>query len=234
MTEPAAAGAGAAVLLEETKALFLEAILDGDRASAVRVALRALEAGADIGDVYVDVLQESLYEVGRLWEANKISVAREHLATSISQFVVGQLYERLPRSTAVRGRLLLTGIEGEMHQVGGNMVADILEADGWTVRFLGSNVPGPDILDAVEDHKPDVLGISCTMLQNIPHVASLVGSVRERYGDRAPLVVLGGCAFRESPDSVAELGADGWAPDLRAAVILLRGLQPRGGRKEAV
>ena len=103
------------------------------------------------------------------------------------------------------------------------MVADVLESDGWVVKFLGTDVPVPAVLAAVDEHRPDVLGISCTMLQNVPRVASLVDSVRERHGDRAPRIVVGGGAFRAAPGKAAELGADGWAPDLRAAVILLRG-----------
>ncbi len=149
-------------------------------------------------------------------------MAREHLATSISQFVLGQLYARLPRSVVPRGRLLLTGTEGELHQVGGNMLADVLESDGWIVRFLGTDVPAPVVLDAIAEHRPDVLGISCALGENIPRVAALVASVRERYGDRAPRVVVGGSAFRAAPERAARLGADGWAPDLRAAVLLLR------------
>jgi len=209
--------------LLKARDLFLKALLEGDRKAAVDVALGAVEAGAAVSDFYVDVVQEALYEVGRLWEANVISVSREHLATSISQFVIGRLYEHLPQATFVRGRFLLTGIEGELHQVGGLMVADLLESDGWVVKFLGTDVPVPDVLEAVEEHRPDVLGISCTMLHNVQKVASLVASVRERFGDRSPRIVVGGGAFRSAPERAAKLGADGWAPDLRAAVVLLHG-----------
>ncbi|HMM34816.1 MAG TPA: cobalamin-dependent protein, partial [Thermoanaerobaculia bacterium] len=177
---------------------YLEAILAGRRQDAVEAALGALERGMDVRDVYVDVLQESLYEVGRLWQAGRISVATEHLATAITQLVVARLYEKLPRSEAMRGRVVLTGVEGELHQVGGNMIADALEADGWDVRFLGTDVPGPDVLDAIAAHRADLFGISCTLRQNVPKVSALVDAVRARFGEARPRILVGGGAFRAS------------------------------------
>lgn len=205
--------------------LYLEAILAGRRQDAVDAALGAVERGMDVRDVYVEVLQEALYEVGRLWQANRISVAAEHLATAITQLVVARLYERLPRGEAVRGRVVLTGVEGELHQVGGNMVADALESDGWDVRFLGTDVPVPDVLEAVSEHRAEVLGISCTILQNIPKVSFLVGAVKATFREACPRILVGGGAFRASPGKALEVGADAWAPDMREAIAVARTLQ---------
>jgi methanogenic corrinoid protein MtbC1 len=180
-----------------------------------------------VRDVYVDVLQESLYEVGRLWETNRVSVSVEHLATAITQLVLARLYESLPRPPANRGRFLLTGVEGELHQVGGHMVADALESDGWDVKFLGANVPAADVLTAISGFRPEVLGVSCTLLQNLPRVSFLIGAVRRTFPESAPRIVVGGGAFRSAPEKAAELGADSWAPDIRAAVGVARALSPR-------
>ncbi|MBK6403742.1 MAG: cobalamin-dependent protein [Holophagales bacterium] len=212
------------------KDLYLAAILAGDRQAAIDVALGVVQRGGAVGDLYVEVLQESLYEVGRLWESNQISVAVEHLATGITQVVLARLYEHLPRSTASRGRIVLTGIEGELHQVGGHMVADTLESDGWEVRFLGAGVPVPEILDAIGEHHPEVLGISCTMLQNLPKAASLIGSVRATFRESSPWIIVGGGAFRTEPGKVVEIGADGWAPDLRSVAGVVRSLSRTAGR----
>ena len=207
--------------------LYLEAILAGDSRSASDVALRAVEKGINVRDVYVDVLQESLYEVGRLWETNRISVSAEHLATAITQVVLSRLYEALPRPEATLGRFLLTGIEGELHQIGGHMVSDSLEADGWDVRFLGTDVLTADVLTAIAEFRPEILGISCTLLTNLPKAAFLIGAVRETYQGSAPRIVVGGGAFRAAPGKAAELGADAFAPDMRAAVGVARALAPR-------
>lgn len=90
--------------------------------------------------------------------------------------------------------MIVTGVEGEMHQLGANMLADVLEAEGWDVRFLGTQLPHRDILQAIEEHEPTIVGISATMLFNVPKVSSLIGDVRLRYGSDVR-IILGGAAF---------------------------------------
>jgi len=99
-------------------------------------------------------------------------------------------------------------------------VADMLEIDGWNVRFLGTNMPHSGILAAVKEAETDLLAISATMLFNLPHVRALVLEVREKLGARAPRIVVGGSAFRLCDSFCAELGVEGPAADLRAAVQL--------------
>jgi methanogenic corrinoid protein MtbC1 len=116
--------------------LFLQTTLAGKRQEALTIVLEALRAGQAVVDLYVDIIQTSLYQIGLLWERNQITVAEEHMATAIVQYVMAQLYAHLPPATITRGNVVITGIQGELHQVGANLVADVLEADGWDVRFL--------------------------------------------------------------------------------------------------
>lgn len=210
--------------LAVAQSVFIQAILKGQRQAALNVALEALRHGHAAADVYVEILQNSLYEVGRRWESNQITVAEEHMATAITQYVVAQMYSRLSQSGVARGKMIIVGVEGELHQVGANMVADLLEADGWDVRFLGTNMPHAGILSAIAEHQPTVLGISATMIFNVPKVRQLIDDVRQTFGDRAPNIVLGGSAFRAAPALSAELGAAGFAPDLRSARALVNQL----------
>jgi methanogenic corrinoid protein MtbC1 len=160
--------------------------------------LACVGRGLSVPEVYHDLLQPVQYEIRRLWEANEISVAQEHMATAITQYVIAQLHSRPSIPSERRGRAVITGVEGELHQIGGNMVADILESAGWDVRFLGSELPHKDILRAVEEHQPQVLGISATMLYNLPKVAALTAETR-RHFESELRVVVGGGAFRASP-----------------------------------
>lgn len=233
-----AAGCAAALAAEEaedereaddplalSRRLFLQAILAGRREAAVDIVLEAHNAGHDLRDLYVEIFQKALYEVGRLWEANRITVADEHMATAITQYVVARVYERLPVAGERRGRAVITGVLGELHQVGANMVADLLEADGWDVRFLGTNMPLDDILKTTGDHQADLLGISATMLFNLPQVIQLVERTRTELGSAAPRIILGGGAFRLLPELPTELKVDAVATELRQGVELARSLQ---------
>jgi methanogenic corrinoid protein MtbC1 len=208
--------------LAGTRSLFLQAILGGHRQAAVQVAEEALWAGHAVQDVYVEVFQDALHEVGRLWEANRITVAEEHMATAITQYVLARMYPRLGSSAVSRGRMVLTGVEGELHQVGANMVADVLEADGWDVRFLGSNLPAAGIVQAVEEHRAQVLAVSCTLFLNVARVRALLEAVRDKLGPQAPRILLGGGAFRPGAGSDATLDAHVVSGDLRQAVAVTR------------
>ncbi len=207
-----------------TRSLFLQAILHGGRKAACNVVTEAVRAGHPVVDLYTLVLQEALYEVGRLWEANRITVAVEHMATAIVQFVMAQLYPLLPPpGHQGRGNAVITGVEGELHQVGANMVADVLESAGWNVRFLGTNMPLAGILQVVEDHKAEVVGVSATMLFNLLKVRRLVGDIRARFAARPPRILVGGGAFRSLTAPAEVVGADGFAADLQSALALLGG-----------
>lgn len=204
--------------LAQTQRLFLEAILKGLRKAATNLALEALKDGHTISDVYVNVFQESQYQLGRLWETNEITVAEEHMATAITQYVIAQVYPLIKSADTVRGKMVVTGVEGEMHQVGANMVADVLESVGWDVRFLGTNMPHQGILRAVEEHGAGAIGISTTMLFNVPKVIHLVSSLRDRFGTENLRIIVGGAVFRSTPDLYLEIGADDYAPDLGAVL----------------
>ncbi|HSK20530.1 MAG TPA: cobalamin-dependent protein [Longimicrobiales bacterium] len=203
--------------------LYLDAILGGHRTAALNVALELLRDGLSVPDVYTELLQAAQYEVGRLWEENRISVSTEHMATAITQYVVAQLYSRMEIPDSTRGNAIVTGVEGELHQLGANMVADVLEADGWNVRFLGTQLPHRDVLQAIDAHEPALVGISTTMLFNMPNVARLVEDVR-RHAPGELQIIVGGGAFRPRADMWRDIGANGFARDLRDTVTLVRGL----------
>lgn len=197
---------------------YLDAVLSRNRRAALAVAMEALEAGKTVPEIYLEVLTPALYEIGRLWAESEISVGQEHVATAMTQYVVAQLYGRLDVPEPSRGRAVVTGVEGELHQIGGHMVADLLEADGWDVRFLGSHLPNREILDAVEAHEARLLAVSATILANVPTVCDLVQETRERFAGVATLI--GGRAFGSG--SWDEIGADAVGLALGDAVELAR------------
>lgn len=122
--------------LSLSRQMFIQALLQAQRKAASNIAMEAYRQGHSIPGIYAEVIQEALYAIGKLWQANRITVAEEHMATAIAQYVMAQLYPLLPLPEIPRGTVVITGVEGELHQVGANMVADVLEADGWLVHFL--------------------------------------------------------------------------------------------------
>jgi MerR family transcriptional regulator, light-induced transcriptional regulator len=196
---------------------YLQEILAGRRKTALDIVMDAYRSGYPIPGIYMDIFQEALYEIGRLWESNRISVADEHLGTAITQYVMSNLYQHLEISDERRGKFVVTGVQGELHQLGANMVADVLDADGWDTVFLGTNVPEEEIIQSLRRHRADLFGISSTMLFNIPKVIGLVEAVRGEYGNSVH-IMLGGSAFKTLEALPRELEGCTIALDLREAL----------------
>ncbi len=200
---------------------YLDAILAGNRKASLNIIMDAYQGGYQIPDIYTDIFQEALYEIGRQWESNCITVADEHLGTAITQFVMSNLYQHLQIPDQQIGKAVITGVQGELHQIGANMVADLLEADGWDVKFLGTNIPPEGVLESVRQHGASLFGISSTMYFNIPKVIHLVEAVRREFGSSVQIMV-GGGAFRGLERLPAELEGCLVARDLNAALELTR------------
>jgi methanogenic corrinoid protein MtbC1 len=207
--------------LELVRRVFLAAILSGQRLAAVNIAEGALRAGHSHVDIYIGVITEALRRVGQLWESNKISIAHEHMATSTTQYVMAAIYPKMAPAAEHRGNMVVTGVSGEMHQIGANLVADSMEALGWSVRFLGSNLPHSSVVSAIEESAANVLCISTTIVANLPSVGELVENVRHKLSGKAPIIVLGGAAYRMVPQFASEIGAEKVFTDLRSAIDYL-------------
>lgn len=216
------AEAGQAPCTSALQQAYLGDLLAGRWKAAAEKVMTAFDQGCSIAEIYVDVFQESLYAIGALWESNRISVEQEHMGTAITQYVMSKLYEHMEVSERRRGRVVMTGVQGELHQVGAHMVADVLESDGWDVLFLGANVSPELVILGVRRHKAHILGISASLVANISKVCRLVAMVRGEFGDEAPAMLLGGRAFDAMQQLPTELEGCRLARDLHDAVELAR------------
>ncbi len=200
---------------------YLTSILAGNRKASLKIIMDAYQSGYQIPHIYMDIFQEALYEIGRLWESNRITVADEHMGTAITQFVMSNLYQHLQMSDQQVGKAIITGVQGELHQIGANMVADMMEADGWDVIFLGTNIPPEGVLESVRQHGAELFGVSSTMYFNIPKVIHLIQAVRREFASSVQIMV-GGGAFRGLEKLPAGLEGCLVAQDLNEALELVR------------
>lgn len=196
--------------------LYLAASVSGRRAHALDVVRGALRAGDSPLDVYIDIFQEALYEVGRRWQDTSLSVAEEHMATATTQFILSVLQEEFVRSGTARGTAVVTGVAGELHVVGASIIANALEADGWDVRFLGTNLPDVGIFSAIDQCGASLVCISVTMSGCVQGARDLIAGIRQSSAAQ-PRILVGGTAFRRDPQLWRTIGADGFASDVRGA-----------------
>lgn len=197
--------------LDELSRSYLAAQLAGDRREAVRLLMEeGIGRGTSVMDLHLQVIQQAQREIGRLWEQNAISVAQEHQATAVSQLALAHLYQQSIRRPAVGKSVLMACVEGELHDVGARICADVLDLHGFEVRFLGANVPTDCLLSFVEHTRPDLVALSVTLPTHLPSARAAVDALRAR--SQVPLAV-GGRALdqrgaREAWEGVAIFGAD--------------------------
>jgi len=208
---------------EQVREDYLHALAAADLAGARTVLDDAIEAGMSVRRIYLDVLQPALYEIGRRWSHAEISIAQEHLATAATQSAMARLAERLSDGAPRRvrpGSAIVACVSDELHSVGGRMVADFLEADGWRVTFLGQLTPSVELAALAAHDDAQVVALSAALPERVPHVAGMCAALRAL--EPVPFVLVGGQAFGGSAERALRTGADAYAADAEAAAAAVR------------
>jgi MerR family transcriptional regulator, light-induced transcriptional regulator len=123
---------------------------------------------------------------------------------------------------------LVACVEGELHDIGARMVADLLELDGFAVRFLGADVPTDSLLALIREEPPQLLVLSVTMPERLVQLRAAVARVRRVQGSRVPIFV-GGQVMDWVPDLVRTLEVDLAARDALETLEGARRMLTAGG-----
>lgn len=206
-----------APLAEEARA-YLELLLDRRREEAAARIERLLRENTPLREIYEHIFQNCLWEIGRLWESNQITVADEHYFTAATQLIISRSYSSLFNTEKKSRRLVACSAAGELHEIGARMVADFFEMEGWDTHYLGGNVPGEDLISSLKEHECDLLAISVTMLPFLARAEELIQRIRSNSGLSGIRIMVGGYPFREEPELWKRLGADGTAQTAADAI----------------
>mgnify|MGYP006285187777 CR=1 FL=1 len=214
--------------LYELASNYLDTLLNGSREEANNLIINAVEDGIEIKKIYLNVFQPVQREIGRLWQLNKLSVAKEHYSTSVTQLIMSRLYPYFLGSGEKNCSCITTCAGGELHELGIRMIADLMEMDGWDTIHLGANTPIESIVDEIKEREVDLLGISATIISNLHKVENIINAVRNDSQIANIKIMVGGYPFNIKENLWKEVGADAYAPDLREAVEVANRLCNKG------
>lgn len=204
-------------------ALFT-AIVEGDFSSAQAEAEQMLLAKADAQEILEKHLIPAMNEVGRLFDEGDYFVPELLLASRAMQEVMKRL-DPLLKSSGVEkvGRVIIGTVAGDMHDIGKNLVASMLEGGGFEVTDLGVNVAPEKFLGAVKAAgDKTVLALSALLTTTMPQMKKVL-ELLEAEGLREQVkVMIGGAPVSEA--FAAEIGADGYSDSANSAVTLARRL----------
>jgi methanogenic corrinoid protein MtbC1 len=199
---------------------FIAALRDGDELAAQAVVAEAQAAGVEPTDIYLDIFAPSMITIGELWEQNEISVAEEHLATEITERLIGQLSPcfNMRERAAAQGRVVMGCVAGERHVLGLRMLADLFRQQGWQVLYLGADVPNHDWVRLVARFNPDLIAISACAERHESQLRELIRELRSIH-PRLEVLIGGGC-FDRNAELWQSVGATQFHADPRAAVAI--------------
>jgi len=179
---------------------FLDSLLKGDRAYCSKVIQDELKNNPSIFDLYEKLIRKSLYEIGELWENNKISTATEHLASAIIEAILNEIYPDVISTDKNNKSVILTCVENEMHQIGIKMVNDVFELNGWRTYFLGTNTPIDSLIRFTKEIQPTLLAISVSLYFHMPNLEKMMQQINNEFPELR--VFVGGQAFRHGGEDL--------------------------------
>ena len=115
-----------------------------------------------------------------------------------------------------KGTLVIGTVQGDIHDIGKNIVLVLMEGSGFEVIDLGVNVPTEGFIRAIEKHQPAVIGLSALLTTTMLEMEGVISAVRKSLGDKAPKVIVGGAPVTK--EFADEIGADGYGEDAIAGV----------------
>jgi len=205
--------------LKEIAAQYLYYLIEGDRKSAYELIMSMVRE-IPVRDLYLYVFQITQKETGRLWQTGEITVAHEHFITGATQLIMAQLYPYFMVPSAKKNKIIVSCVEGELHEIGARMVADIFEMEGWNSYYFGANTPAGSLISSIRTYRPEVVAISATMTFNISAVARLIEEIKKYSGYGGIKILVGGYPFLLAGGLWSDIGADGFAADAMQAVEL--------------
>ena len=197
---------------------YLTNLLAARREEAYSSVLSAMKGGLPLQDIYLNVIQPAMYEIGRLWQTNKIDIAIEHYCTAATQVLMGQLFPLAIQSERKGLKMVGCCLGSELHELGLRMVSDFFELEGWDTYFMGAITPSNSLKATLINYRPNVLCLSATMNYGVPIIRDLIHDLRQDEALKDMRILVGGIAFLVNPSLSVTVGADGTASDAQKAV----------------
>lgn len=210
--------------MAENAQRIAESLYSGDIEAVGELVQDALDAGVAPSDVLNGALLAGMDEVGRDFKKGVLFVPEVLCAARAMQAGLDVLRPLLAEGEATSsGKYVLGTVKGDMHDIGKNLVRMMLEGGGFEIIDLGVDVKSSAFVDAVREHKPDLVGMSALLTTTMAQMKVTIDALEEAGLRDSVKIVVGGApvtaAFAE------QIGADAFAEDAAAAVDVARELR---------
>jgi len=199
---------------------LVEAIKNGKRKDAKRVTEEAVAANTS-PQAILDALTEGMDDVGRRFKANDIFVP-EVLVSARAMKTSMEILEPLLVASGIKPEhtIVIGTVEGDLHDIGKNLVAMMLKGANFNVIDLGTNVTAQGFMDAVKEHDAKIVALSALLTTTMPAIKSTI-EIFKQNGISTKFMIGGAPVTQAYAD---EIGADGYSEEAASAVDLAKKL----------
>ncbi|MCM3719393.1 cobalamin B12-binding domain-containing protein [Fictibacillus phosphorivorans] len=162
--------------------------LDGDHTEAMRFIKQQPNQSRMV--LFKDLFTPAMYRIGELWENNEISVADEHLATGVCDFVLSRLFQVSAEKLSKNNKAMFLCLQGEQHYLGLKMINSLFEERDWETKYYGASLPLEYALKSALQWKPEVIGLSVSIVYNLPVLKNYVRTLAAL--PHKPTILIGG------------------------------------------
>jgi len=199
------------------------AILAGNAKLAEATTRDALASGADPGELVSRYMIPAMDEVGKRFECNEYFVPELLIAARAMKMSLELITPRLlERGLERAGRVVIGTVQGDLHDIGKNLVASMLEGGGFEVIDLGVDVPAEKFVEAVREKDGTILALSALLTTTMTMMRSVIEALQRAGLREKTKVMVGGAPITQQ--FADDIGADGYSDNASAAVALARKL----------
>ena len=188
---------------------------------AYELTKEALDQGVKPEEILNDALIKAMDRVGQKFSEKKIFVPQMLISAKAMNAAMEHLKPFFQSGQVKRkGKFIIGTVAGDLHDIGKNLVAMIVEGAGWEVIDLGVDVSSQKFQQSIKDNPDAIVGLSALLTTTMQSMKTIVRELRESYPKTK--LIIGGAPINE--DFKKEIGADGYSPDPQGAVIYLNSL----------
>ena len=190
---------------------FFETLISGDRHAARQIVDECLQADAPATAIIEKLFWPALDMIEKLYRQDQLTKLAHHFATRLLRMLTDQMQLRLERAESRGKQVLVLCGPSEPDELQGQMAADLLEADGYSVYFAGGGVANDEILAQVGELEPDVLVLFGSTPPDLPYIRQIIDELHDLGVCPNMQIVVGGGVFNRAEGLAEEIGADLWA-----------------------
>ncbi len=197
-----------------------EAIVEGQVKVAVARVDQGLADGIEAGTLLREGLIAGMAQVGKLYEEGEIFVPEMLVAARAMTAALGVLKPHLiEQGVASAGTVAIGTVQGDLHDIGKNLVAMMLEGSGYEIMDLGVDVPAAKFVQAIRDGA-NVVAMSALLTTTMTNMQATIAAIQEAGLRQQARIIIGGAPITKT--YADEIGADGYAVDASGAVRLVK------------